>query len=84
MKIQEIVNDSEWQSLRKSFVGTWKKTPVENCKKLRAYLGNLSDPLKVRRVHNYLTGSAFRIGIIQHEEINKLLTIVRNYRHESN
>lgn len=78
MNIKEIVDNPEWQGLRRSFVGTWKITPSDNCRKLRNYLGDFSDPMKVRRVLNYLTGSAFRIGIIQGEEINQLLKEVRN------
>jgi len=81
--IQEVVNDEEWQELRKSFVNTWKKTPEENIKKLRDYLGGMEDPLKLRRVHNYLTGSGFRIGVISHPEITKLLEEVREKRKEN-
>ena len=78
MTIQQIVNDPEWQILRKSFVGTWMLIPSENVRKLRRYLNDFSDPLKLRRVHNYLTGSGFRSGKIKGEEINKLLKEVRN------
>jgi hypothetical protein len=80
MKIKQIVNDPEWQVLRESFVGTWMLIPSENVRKLRRYLGNFSDPLKVRRVHNYLTGSGFRSGKIRGEEISKLLKEVKNAR----
>lgn len=78
--IKEVVNDPEWQTLRKSFVGTWKTLPKENIARLRLYLGNGSDPLKVRRIHNYLTGSAFRIGIISHPSIDKLLYEVKQLK----
>lgn len=70
--IRSVVNDDDWQTLRKSFVGTWKHTPVENVKKLREYVGDKNDPYKVRRVLNYLTGSAFRIRIIEHDDIDTL------------
>ena len=80
MNIKEVVNDPEWQTIRKSFVGTWKFHPEANCNVLRTYLGDFSDPLKLRRVHNYLTGSGFRIGIISHPEIDKLLNEVRKSR----
>ena len=76
--IKQVVDDPEWQILRKSFVGTWMLTPSENVRKLRRYLSNFSDPLKLRRVHNYLTGSGFRSGKIHGEEIIKLLKEVRN------
>lgn len=70
--IRSVVDDNEWQQIRSSFVGTWKHTPVENIKILREYVGDMSDPWKVRRVLNYLTGSAFRIRIIEHDEIDNL------------
>lgn len=77
MKIQEIVNDLEWQIIRRSFLGTWKHTPAANCQILRTYLQDFSDPLRVRRVLNYLTGSAFRFGRIRHLEIDRLLLEIR-------
>lgn len=76
--IKEVVNNYEWQSLRKSFLGTWKTQRKMNCLILSEYLGDFSDPLKVRRVHNYLTGSGFRIGIISGVEIDNLLKQLRN------
>lgn len=72
MRIQEIVNNEEWQSLRKSMKGTWKRKPGENCHRLKEYLGQKDDYLKLRRVLNYLTGSGFRSGVISHPDINKL------------
>jgi len=78
--IQRIVDDPEWQALRRSLVGTWKLWAKENTEVLRVYLGDMKDELKLRRVHNYLTGSAFRIGIIQHSEITALLEQVRKAR----
>jgi hypothetical protein len=80
MDIRQVVADPEWQALRASFVGTWMKTPVENIEKLREYLGDFSDPLKLRRVHNYLTGTAFRIRLISHPAIDHLLLHVREAR----
>jgi hypothetical protein len=80
MDIREVVNDPEWQELRKSFIGTWKKTPEENVKKLREYLGDFSDPLKLRRVLNYTTGSGFRMKMITHPEIDKLREEVKKAR----
>lgn len=79
MDIKEIVNDPEWQTIRGAFVGTWKKTPVENIAVLRAYLYGTSpvEYLRWRRVYNYLTGSAFRMGVITHPAITELLTEVR-------
>jgi len=82
MDIKEVVDDSGWQTLRKSFIGTWKKTPNENVKKLREYLGDFSNALKLRKVHNYLVGSAFRMGIIDSPEIRKLRDEVCKKRKE--
>jgi hypothetical protein len=77
--IKEVVNLPEWQELRKSFIGTWKKTPEENVAKLHSFLGSISetDDRKLRIVHNYLTGSGFRSGNISHPSITKLLNQVR-------
>ncbi len=78
--IKELVKDAEWQHLRQSLVGTWKKTPEENCKKLRKYLGPLESAniKRLRIVMNYLTGSGFRYGIIKHECISKLRHDISN------
>jgi len=77
LSIQEVVRDPEWQALRESMVGTWKKSPEENVRRLREYLGPWTDPFRLRRVHNYLTGSGFRIGVISHPSISCLLEEVR-------
>lgn len=79
MDIKEIVNDPEWQALRVSFLGTWKKQAEENVAALRQYLALAKDDyaLRRRRIHNYLTGSAFRIGVIAHPSIDQLLSEIR-------
>lgn len=80
--IKEVVNREDWQSLRKTFLGTWKKTPEENIKKLRVYIGDISyaesDILRI--VHNYLTGSGFRMKVISHPEIDRLREEVKAER----
>jgi hypothetical protein len=78
LKIQIVVADRGWQELRGSFVGTWKHTPEENVKRLSDYVGDMNDPLKVRRVLNYLTGSAFRIGIVEGSGVEELRKKIRN------
>lgn len=80
MTIQQIVADPEWQALRSSLVGTWKYTPERSVLRLRIYAGDFSDPLRLRRLHNYLTGTAFRLGKISHPEITALLTQIRTAR----
>lgn len=77
LDIRTVVDDPEWQELRKSFLGTWKTTPGENVTKLYTYIEWGEDPLKVRRVLNYLTGTAFRTKRITHPSIDRLLNIVR-------
>jgi len=77
MDIKKVVDDPDWQKLREGFVGTWKAAPVHNTALLRGYVGDMSDPLKVRRVLNYLTGSGFRIGVISHPDITKLRDEIR-------
>jgi len=76
--IKELVKDPEWQKVRKSLVGQWKKKPEWCCKQLRKYLGpiNKTSIDKLRIVMNYLTGSGFRMGKITHPCITKLRTEV--------
>jgi hypothetical protein len=79
--IRIVVDDPEWQALRKSFLGTWKASPSTNVNQLCSYLlKGLGDPYRWRRVHNYLTGSAFRLGVISHPEIDRLRELVREVR----
>lgn len=72
--ISELVKDPEWQELRSSLVGTWKKQPDANCRLLRNYLGDIHNCqyYKLKIVMNYLTGSGFRMGTIKHPCIQKL------------
>lgn len=81
MNIKDVVNNKQWQDLRKSFLGTWKRNQVDNVKRLRIYLDNFSDQLKLRRALNYLTGSGFRTKVISHPEIDKLLNEIKKRRH---
>ncbi len=78
--ISQLVKREDWQKLRSSLVGTWKKTPEENVRKLREWLGDLgkTEYSKLRIVMNYLTGSGFRSGKIKHEEIQKLRDEISN------
>lgn len=84
MSIKDVVDDPDWQELRQAFVGTWKEQPVANCLALRGYLGRKPwiDPIKIRQVLNYLTGSGFRLGIISHPDIDDLLAEVRQSWHQ--
>lgn len=77
MSIKSVVNDKAWQALRSSLVGTWKTNARQNVSLLTDYVGDMEDPFKVRRVMNYLTGSAFRIGVISHPGITRLLNQLR-------
>jgi hypothetical protein len=77
MDIRDVVRDEEWQDLRLSFIGTWRDQKEENVKKLEIYLQDGSDPLRVRRVLNYLTGTGFRSGTIAHPSIDELRERVR-------
>jgi len=80
--VQKLVQRRDWQALRKSLVGTWKEHAAENVGKLRRWLGAVStaDDDKLKIVHNYLTGSGFRIGVISHPTITKLRDQVRAER----
>lgn len=75
--IKVVVASPEWQKIRHDFIGTWNDTPEENVKRMRDYIGNMSDPIKVRQVLNYVTSSGFRIGIISHTSITKFREEVR-------
>lgn len=77
LDIKIVVADPEWQRIRSSFVGTWKTNSAKNVEVLKKYVGKMDDPFKVRRVLNYLTGSAFRMGIIHSAEIEKLRNQIR-------
>lgn len=64
--IRAVVAEPEWQALRASLVGTWNKTTDANVQRLRGYLDERKwGRMAVARVHNYLTGTAFRLGTIR-------------------
>ena len=70
--IKTLVKDPTWQNLRESLIGTWKEKPAANVSKLRKYLGKNPQYEKLRRILNYLTGSAFRSKTVTHPSITKL------------
>jgi len=76
--IKKLVKDDTWQALRESFVGTWQEKPLANVRKLRKYLGENPRYEKLRRVINYLTGSAFRSKTIKHPAVDSLREWVKN------
>jgi len=84
--IREVVKRNDWQELRKTFIGTWKTRPNINTAVLRNWLGPIqsAEDDKLRIIHNYLTGSGFRIGVIKHPGIDELLNEVRYERAKRN
>ena len=71
-----LVDDPNWQKVRESLLGKWTKKPNECCLILRVYLDK-SNPTRTRDerlliLRNYLTGTAFRIGVISSECVKKL------------
>ncbi len=81
MDIRVVVQDPTWQGLRKDLVGSWMTKARRNVSWLREYLATDPEcPYRLRRVHNYLTGSAFRMGKISSPEITQLLSEVRQKR----
>lgn len=76
--IKVVVAQPEWQKIRHSFIGTWQDTPKQNIKKMRDYVGSMTDPIKVRQVLNYVTSSGFRIGIISHPSIAEFREEIRD------
>ena len=66
MNIQDVVNDSEWQSVRVWLKGKWAKHGPKCTQALTDYLyKDKTDPYRVRRVLNYVTCSGFRTGAIK-------------------
>jgi len=74
----KLVRSAEWQKVRKSLLGQWKKRPEWCCSQLRKYLGSISTTSKdkIKVVQNYLVGSGFRAGKIKHPCITKLRIIL--------
>lgn len=79
MNIKDIVKLDEWQQLRESLVGTWKKIPEVNLQRLKDFGGDLNilSNRRLRILQNYLTGSAFRIGKIESEDITSFTNEIR-------
>lgn len=79
MNIKDIVKLEEWQTLREYFVGKWKKQPDTNLQMLKEFVGDVKkvNNRKLRIVQNYLTGSAFRIGKIESDDITDYTNIIR-------
>lgn len=76
---RQLFADIGWQTLRKSFLKTWNVTPEQNVRRLRHYLGDYKDKLKIMRVRNYLNGDGFKPGIIEHATIDKLKEELSHY-----
>jgi hypothetical protein len=64
--MKELVQYPEWQKLRKELLHKWMDQPLENCAKIKHFLGDNRDIRKLRIVMNYLTGTGFRTGRIKH------------------
>jgi len=63
MNIKKVVDDPEWQVVRKSLIGNWKNNHIENVKTLREYFNKYKNsPIAIRRLVNVLTGSVHRVG----------------------
>jgi len=63
MDIRDVVDNPEWQRIRKSLIGNWVDNYKENVRTLRAYYSkDKNNPLVVRRILNVLVGSVHRTG----------------------
>lgn len=63
MPIQKVVDDHEWQVLRRKLVGHWVRNHQHNVDLLKAYLDKYPMcPSACRRVLNVMTGSVHRAG----------------------
>jgi hypothetical protein len=72
--MSELVKDPEWQKVRESLVGQWKKRPDWCVSQLRTYLGPVHEAPeeKLLIVLNYLTGTGFRTGAISSRDNPKI------------
>jgi len=71
--IKILVDNPEWQKLRKSFLGTWKTDMAGNLAKLNNYLGSKPWPTdKRRRVYNMLT--ALKRGGFKDKSIDEFIS----------
>lgn len=74
MDIKVVVDDPEWQRVRKSLIGNWKSNHITNVNTLRDYFDKYkNDPLAVRRLVNVLTGSVHRVGHTKGQKETDLL-----------
>jgi len=76
--IKELVKNPDWQKVRISLLGQWKKKSLWCCQQLTKYLGSISSTSddKLRIVMNYLTGTAFRIGLISYPCVKRLRKLI--------
>ena len=78
--IKDIVSLPEWQVIRANLVGKWKKQPdfcLNELKRFMTDINTLSNR-RLRILQNYVTGSAFRIGIIQFKELDEFINVVKS------
>ncbi len=74
MNIQKVVDDPEWQILRKRLIGHWVHNHTHNVDLLREYFdNNIDSPLAIRRLVNVLTGSVHRVGHTKNQVETDLL-----------
>jgi hypothetical protein len=54
--MKQLVQNEEWQNVRKSLLGMWKSNPEYCCQQLRNYLGpiNHTENRKLKIMLNYL------------------------------
>ena len=63
MNIKKVVDNDEWQVLRKSLIGHWVNDHDHNVDALRKYFNKYKDsPIAIRRLVNVMTGSVHRVG----------------------
>ena len=74
LNVKQLVNNPEWQNVRQELVGNWNLKPEWCCSQLVKYLGPIEKTTeeKLRIVMNYLVGSGFRSGKINHACVSGL------------
>lgn len=81
-RMKKFLSDPEWQTIREQLSLSWKKDSESNVQLLRKYLGDFSDPVRIRRVSNFLTGTGFRVDRTNQIELCDLLREIKTKRTE--
>jgi hypothetical protein len=80
--MRKFLTDPEWYELKGKLSHAWNKDSESNVQLLRNYLGDFSDPSRLRKVSNLLTGTGFRLNRSNQIELCDLLRDIKVKRTE--